>query len=108
MTNEEMNKYVAKKLGLCWHEWTCPGGACTCGSMNRYHQPENNNPDFSTDAGTVQLLRLIMEMKGFNRLYMDFLCGGNMWIPTVKFLKIFTTPGVLLKAVYDYFKEGEK
>lgn len=56
------DKEICKELGICWHEWDIdiyhPTG-CSCGKSYFPDCPEN--PDFTEDAGKVQLLREIGE-----------------------------------------------
>jgi len=68
----DKNKELAELLGLCWHEAVelCKLGhirpSCTCGySCKTWAGIDThikaNRPDFTTDAGKVQLLRLMMD-----------------------------------------------
>lgn len=61
------DKYICEKLGLCWHEKErievliagTPFGEtkCTCGKTVCH----KINPDFTSEAGRIGLLKLIME-----------------------------------------------
>ena len=61
----EINRELAGLLGLCWHEneiWPCSVGSmrmpCSkCGSADY-------NPNFTTDSGKIELLRLMMKRWG--------------------------------------------
>lgn len=59
---DEKNKRLAKLLGLEWHELTDNGYCHTCG----HHSCFVVNPDFTTDAGKVQLLREMMKQEGYD------------------------------------------
>jgi hypothetical protein len=48
----DKNKELCELLGLCWHE-PIPDICCKCGSREPF------NPDFSTDSGKIELLRLM-------------------------------------------------
>lgn len=67
MTRDEINRSVAEKLGMCWHEKS-GYGRCSCGWDTQHmlltldeHIEESQNPDYFSDPGKVQLLR---EMEG--------------------------------------------
>ena len=64
----DKNKRLAELLGICWHERVQVKGGplnrceCSCGkpdSIGSYR--DHVNPDFTSDAGKVQLLRLMRE-----------------------------------------------
>jgi len=83
MTTDK-NRFVAEKLGLCWHEPVYDDDmvkSCSCGRPYLYasHPP---NPDFRSDAGAVQLLRLMMEYKLWWKFRVDckaFLSKVTLW-----------------------------
>jgi len=50
----DINRELAELLGLCWHE-PIPDICCKCGSREPF------NPDFTTDPGKIELLRLMMK-----------------------------------------------
>ena len=55
MTSQEKDKFICKKLGLCWHD--IKYGRCKyCGELGY----DLSNPSFTSEAGRVQLLKLIM------------------------------------------------
>jgi hypothetical protein len=110
----DKNRFVAEKLGMCRLNVGSldDEGICTrCGMPCECH----HNPDFSTDAGTVQLLRLMMKSKDWpdfcNKIGYRFSIGGTYhkesgYIPTWKELipiYYITTPGALLDAVAAWF-----
>lgn len=105
------NQFVAGKLGIAFHY---PVGTkedltkCSCGYVDYTENLDDhfsyNNPDFSTNAGVVQLLRLMRNESRFtDEQWADFspniTCGG-----VDQFIDSFiTTPGALLDAVAEFF-----
>jgi len=99
----DKNKELAELLGLCWHE--CNYTVCDyC----------TENPDFTSDAGKVQLLRLMMERDDFEDFF-DHIKGSfynqihlrkeNM----IPLDYITDTTGKLRDACLEWLKEkGEK
>ena len=67
--NEDLNKELCELLGIVWHEMKIKIGdrvynQCLCGffadsSNDAKKHVKENNPDFTTDSGKVQLLREI-------------------------------------------------
>ena len=119
MTNEEMNRYVAEKLGLCCHERD-PDGLIINTKAKCLHCDkklpikftemgyEFFNPNFTTDAGKVELLRLMVEREDYMKFvkFMESKLYGD-WVAEL-FHYITDKTGKLLKAAYDWFKEKEK
>lgn len=113
----DKNRFVAEKLGLCWHEWDWRPDTQTyrCTKCNVYLMsiPVPTNPDFTLDAGTVQLLRLMEEHKDGKLFFARLMHRG----PRVEAIdddglisrRYITTPGALLDAVAEWFgwKEGK-
>lgn len=108
MTTEEKNKAVCEMLGIHWHErdeaktlWL----VCTCGEgfthsttpeINReslYIHCRKHNPDFSDDAGAVQLLRELVKQDWYY-IFMNSIFTG--------LIDYITTPGLLLDKVYEW------
>ena len=66
----DKNKQLHKLLGLCWHEWKptkdipenlAYGSSCKkCGT---HINISGDNPDYTSDAGKVQLLREMAKRK---------------------------------------------
>ena len=68
-TSQEKDRFICKKMGVCWHEyvwvdypdapqcsyWECSG----CKHKTQYKKYWKDNPDFTSKAGRVQLLKLI-------------------------------------------------
>jgi hypothetical protein len=84
--NEELNKELCQLLGICWHE---PKGIgflsdmCICGGCYGDDRKGNStmsdhckrcNPDFTSKASRVQLLKLIRKHKHFHRLIAKINC----------------------------------
>lgn len=105
----DKNQFVAEKLGEKWHiihkkleddgwEWR----TCSCGSLDRWYDNSldlrHSNPDFSTDAGAVELLRLMLERKDWNGF-----TYRNMGRDIDRLAKIINSPGALLDAVAEWF-----
>lgn len=117
LMENDKNRFVAEKLGILWHK---PkegyGDECICGSISLgYHNSQKalerhckkSNPNFSTDSGAVELLRLMMGRPS----WWEFISEA-WWARCDTFedcFKIITTPGALLDAAAEYFgwKEGE-
>lgn len=118
------DKYIAERLGLCWHEivfdptgepefpnckhcgredvpwhWEYPEGKCK--------RIADENPDFSTPAGTVLLLGLMMKRDDWGG---DF--GFQQIIGGPEYDKIdvsyITKPGTLRDAVYEFLRGREQ
>ena len=55
----DRNRELCELLGICWHERVCDlTMKCTCGDFHSLSAgPFPDNPDFTTDAGKVMLLR---------------------------------------------------
>jgi hypothetical protein len=114
--NEEMNRYVAEKLGYPKICRGCQMAQADSKMLDRggrcFHV---SYPDFSNDPGAVQLLRLMMGRKDwwvFRNKYGDEhryneQSGEYDYEPMIP-INLITTPSALLKACYAWFKEGEK
>jgi hypothetical protein len=53
----DINKELAGLLGLCWHKWEYGLDYCIRCKTAIY----TPNPDFASDSGKIELLRLMME-----------------------------------------------
>jgi hypothetical protein len=124
-TNTDKARYVAERLGLCWHirplqDWDTP---------NMYYDPSCSkcgvntdrvsNPTFLDPAGRIQLLELMMRREDWPR-FAQYICSipydfvftpqtielaSCKWaIPT----RHITETGLLLDAAYRFLKEKEK
>jgi len=110
-TNDQMNREVAEWLGI--HELTSlkngPGYKCSCGielpnPIQATGHQRLSIPDFTTDAGAVLLLREMIKRDDFHG-YTGFqeVVGGLEYDKIA--IKYITTPGALLKAVWEWMKE---
>ena len=109
MTTEQMNKYVAEKLGLCWHEpifMRRDTGEikhiCTkCMDVVTF----NCNPDFSQGSGIIRLLEEVMKHKTWTKFACEYFfndCAtGDVFIP----IDYMIIPGKLLEAVVAWWEE---
>jgi uncharacterized membrane protein len=95
MTTDK-NRFVAEQLGVV--PYISPGG-----------YKRNDVPDFTSDAGAVQLLRLIMNRDDYGVFLRDILKCPKVRESNVIFEAIWiddiTTPGKLLQAVWEWSKE---
>ena len=113
MTNEEKNRQVAEWLGIPWHTLTEQGPGrppiCSCNGretiQSQYHLDQN--PDFTTDSGKVELLREMMKRDDWEEFYMYVGCQRLLpyGFPPVL---IIDTSGLLLNAAWEWLKEREK
>jgi hypothetical protein len=56
----DINRELAELLGLCWHEFNDNPEQCSkCGKWFRGYYVDSPNPDFTTDPGKIELLRLM-------------------------------------------------
>jgi hypothetical protein len=116
MTNTDKARYVAERLGLCWHTlvmcspYLVPCSLCSCGIV--FSDIDKHfalmNPTFLDPAGRIQLLELMM-----GDYHDEFLVenGGlskyGRHLDTV-IVDLLIEPGLLLDASYRFLKEKEK
>ena len=80
MTSQEKDKFICEKLGICWHEWKSDHASFTCikcGYRCNSSETPPKNPDFTSEAGRVQLLKLIKPNKRYYHFcerYLIFSC----------------------------------
>ena len=109
---DELNKELCGLLGICWHEVTttpCSYGymhRCSCGVLapdgNVFIDPEkHSNPDFTSEAGRVQLLKLMFERKGFDK-FIDLMVNPYNFI-----LYLRDDNGAFAIAARDFLKAME-
>jgi hypothetical protein len=115
----DRNREVSKRLGLCWHEQKLQAEfdevQCTCGRLypdevGLYDHFVRSNPDFSTDAGAVELLRL-MRGRGVYHLFLRYLYVDAKTIEETldrSIVQYITTPGTLRDAVLEWKRKEEK
>jgi hypothetical protein len=85
-----MNEEVAKWLGL----------GVKCRNHGTYLLTKSELPDFSTDAGAVQLLRE-MKKRGDYTLFI-FWMWSKYSLRLIDTYDIITTPAALLRAVFEW------
>jgi len=128
LTNTEklaLNKRACELLGICWHEPIFDGSRIClhCGALLAYGKANDPlskeefnvmaNPDFTTDAGKVELLRLIRKQKDWYYFVkqMDIglvrrnPIGERFTLLNTEY--ILDTTGLLLKAAVEWM-EGRK
>ena len=81
MTKDDLNRKLCGLLGICWHNmeyvpaiegntrewWKCSCGKCFAKVGEALqHISDNPKPDFTSDAGKVQLLREMMKREDFD------------------------------------------
>jgi len=108
MNHHQMNrdKDIAKALGLCWHEITGYVGndipSCSCGE-NLYGNTVHKNPDFTSDAGKVQLLREMMKREDFYEFMVKSSIGiGYKSYNWIGINYILDTAGKLRDAAWEW------
>jgi len=69
---DELNKELCGLLGICWHEFMEKEYRCTHCDAPDYEK----NPDFTSEAGRVQLLKLMSKRPDFIR----FLLSTFVWL----------------------------
>jgi uncharacterized lipoprotein NlpE involved in copper resistance len=103
---KELNKELAKLLGLCWHDLKqvhpIEYGTLTCMKCG---ENDPDYPDFTADAGNVQLLRLMMKHKKYKKFREEYLFNdcttGDVFIP-INY--ITDTTGKLAKAALEWIE----
>ena len=110
-TTEDKNRFVAEKLGMCWHKPALNFSRYChkCGKTIPKEDTTGNivRPDFSTDSGAIQLLRLMEEHPEGSLFFARLIYSGTNvesidddgYIPR----KIITAPGALFNAVWEFF-----
>ena len=108
-----LNRELCKKLGICWHEWVgrSSGMECTkCGGRVAYHTSLPPNPDFTTDAGKVQLLREMEKREDWEE-FQGSMCVGvldnRVWSWGFPADLILDETGKLAQLALDWLKEGK-
>jgi hypothetical protein len=103
----DKNRELAELLGLCWHEnaiqplYSNIRFACSkCGSMDY-------NPDFTTDPGKIELLRLMMKRED----WWDFCNTIGRAVPGFTTVNCFidvdlitNTTGLLAQAAREFLR----
>jgi hypothetical protein len=102
------NQFVAEKLRLCWCDWSDKYHSAKCikCGVSKSDSTKRSHPDFSTDAGAVQLLRLMRSREEWEDFKFEIAVKKhnqeslNSAINNV--VDCITTPGALLDAVYEF------
>ena len=84
MTSQEKDRYICEKLVIHWHEYQWRSGStvetyfseCSCGHKTHFIESQKKNPDFTSEAGRVQLLKLISKRPDF----LKFLSSTYVWL----------------------------
>jgi hypothetical protein len=111
---EMINKELAGLIGLCWHEPLPHKGLdlttpCICGS---YNCNSAANPDFTSDPGKIELLRLMMKREDWSKFLFTInkVAGITVWGQNFIFVRYITdTTGLLAQAAVEWLtaqKEG--
>lgn len=95
MTSQEKDKFICEKLELCWHDFN--GNGC-CRNCKQFRSEVKSNPDFTTEAGRVQLLKLIVK----HEKYYDFCCDIGTGIFTIPVRYIEDDTGKFRDAVFKW------
>ena len=108
----QANREVAEKLGLCWHEpqFVTLGRVTKhkCAKCHKVVKHVDFNPDFSTDAGKVQLMKLMMKREDYltfcrySECQIDNQTNEVFWSERY----ILDTTGLLVKAAIKFLEEG--
>jgi hypothetical protein len=119
-TNTDKARYVAERLGLCWHTlvmcspYLVPCSLCSCGIVFSDIDKHFSlmNPTFTDPAGRIQLLELIAQQEyGWNFLrWLGIKESGyqNPKDDCISQRYLFDDTGLLLDAAYRFLKEKEK
>ena len=105
---DELNKQLCGLLGICWHHFMEKEYRCTHCDAPDYEK----NPDFTSEAGRVQLLKLMMKIKNyenFGDLWFLFACWDD------KENKVYAVPtkyltndnGAFARAAREFLKAME-
>jgi hypothetical protein len=106
----DKNRELAELLGLCWHEhhesWRYKKGMSRCWKCSS----QEHNPDYSTDSGKVELLRLMMKREDWDE-FCASVFGKRFYVKclmsdVIKYY-ITDTTGRLAQAALEWLrKEG--
>ena len=100
---DELNKELCGLLGICWHHFMEKEYRCTHCDAPDYEK----NPDFTSEAGRVQLLKLMADRDDYD----DFIGFINRWhwIDTEEaFYFMLDDNGAFAMAARDFLKAMEK
>ncbi len=110
-----INKELTEALGMCWHEWDLQEGALLqykCPPCRKCGKHVDSNPDFTSDAGKVQLLREMKKREDWNEFQGWCFVGTSTLDGQVDYGipvdLILDTTGKLAKIALDWIKENTK
>lgn len=79
---QEKDKFICEKLGVCWHDVKIVDGRYVCDCDNiadgLFNSCALSNPDFTSEAGRVQLLKLMEKHED----YFDFINTIGKAVPS--------------------------
>jgi hypothetical protein len=115
----DINKELAELLGLCWHEydhWEGRYQVCRCGVKHFYSDKPVDwaNPDFASDSGKIELLRLMMKREDWSKFAVYIwdaeVVINSQVIPQVAITIIYitNTTGRLAQAAVEFLKGQNK
>jgi hypothetical protein len=115
-----INRELTELLGLCWHRWEYllgnpPNevGRCSCGKFSDVTYMEwinihaHNNPDFASDPGKIELLRLMMKREDWSKFLFTInkIAGITVWGQNFIFVRYITdTTGLLARAAVEFLR----
>jgi len=119
---DELNKELCGLLGICWHEFNSKdskralarsrifggsGRECKKCGIGIESEKRKDNPDFTSEVGRVQLLKLMADRDDYD----DFIGFINRWhwIDTEEaFYFMLDDNGAFAMAARDFLKAMEK
>jgi hypothetical protein len=96
----DINRELAGLLGLCWHKWEYGLDYCIRCKTAIY----TPNPDFASDSGKIELLRL-MRFKVNFQLFLDSLTIGESDLSgMIPVDYLLDTTGLLAQAAVEFLR----
>lgn len=114
MTGVEMNKRLCELLGICWHEWVDNVGHQSCNHPKMckhcwsYPVEVDENPDFVSPAGRIDLLRRMRERlseKKFDNFLKNMTGGICSPERTILVTYILDDPGAIARAALEFLEK---
>jgi len=109
-----LNKELCGLLGIPWHEVVDEDADlmyCSCGEMggdiNGFEVHCNRlNPDFTTEAGRVQLSKIMWKRKDFDKFLREQI-NGSYWLELEEYIERYVNDdnGAFAIAARDYLKQ---
>ncbi len=112
ISNTEKNKYLAERMGLCWHEWS-ENGYCIkpcCGNTDGTrlaHKSVHPQPDYFTAEGRQGLLEWCCKSENsgwWSEFLRDHSGRGDFYWLSVIPQDLLIPESALADAVYEYLK----